>query len=626
MTEEKMKNSWAADRIIVLACLFLLVLSLQFTQYGDYDLWWHMALGKSIYDTGEIYDADEFSYTFTGTHQFSSEWLSDLVIFLSYRAGGMLGVNILKALVLVFTLFLLFLAIRNRTGDDAPGFFAAVLTLTVVLFAIRFRLFIRPYIFSYLFIVIFIYVLSSFERHGRYKVLFILPAIQVFWSNMYSASAFGPMIFGFFMAGRFLGKGGRKEMPKLSTVFMLIIAASLISPEFYKPYSFLLGFATESSISLQGEFQPLSTQILWGYGIRYTFAYQALVLGSLIYFIFLGGWKNLYLVLLSAVFLAQSILHVRMIDLFSLVAAISFCISLERLLRRFAGPISRKAVMTPIMSAIMLILIPVSIIGSKTYVFGTGIQEDTFPEDALAFLDKEKISGTMFNSYPFGGYIMWRSPHRKTFIDGRHSHMYPYDFFTDYLEMLKDANAWKSADEKWAFDYALLEYDMRSRLYPLHLNDNPDWALVYWDNISTVYLKRTEPYLKIIEQYEYKVTQPVFYDFGYIEMYTHSSKPDLNMLQQIEREIALNPSNQEPRIAKVFVLHSMGPAYFGEALRELEISKELRPDLAMEHSAAAYLLFNVGEREKARSETELALAIDSGDPMGNEMKKLLGMD
>lgn len=628
MTEVNIKNSWPADRIFLLTCFFLLVLSFQFTKHAEYDFWWHLALGESVYSSGKIYDVDEFSYTFAGTQQFSSEWLSNLIMFLSFKAGGLLGANILKSMAILLTLFFLFLTIRNYTGDEAPAFYAAIISLTLVLFSIRFRLFVRPYIFSYLFIAIYLYILSGFDRHRRYKILFVLPAIQILWSNMSAASTLGPFLFAFYITGSLFRREARGEIPGLFAVMALITTSSLVNPETYKPYLLLFNFLTDLTLKLNlpGEFQPLNFQTLWGYGFKYTFAYQILAVGSMLYFIAFKGWKNVYHVLMFTVFFAESIHHIRMIDVFSLVAAVYFCLPLEKLFRQFVKPISRKTIMTPIMSIIILALIPVSILGNKIYPFGTDIKEDTFPEHALTFLEKEGIDGTMFNSYPFGGYIIWHSPKRKVFIDGRHAHVYTPEFHNEYHDVLKRSAAWKTAEEKWGFDYALLEYDMEDQRYPLHLNDNPEWALVYWDNISTVYLKRTEPYLKTIAKYEYKFTRPSFYDFGYVEMYIHSKKPDFNLLKQIDREIALNPSNQEPRIAKVFVLHSMGPEYFSEALRELEISRGIKPNLAIEHSAAAFLLYNMGDIDKARSETEMALAIDFRDPAGIRMKRLLNMD
>ena len=64
--------------------------------------------------------------------------------------------------------------------------------------------------------------------------------------------------------------------------------------------------------------------------------------------------------------------------------------------------------------------------------------------------------------------------------------------FIKSIEYYKNADAWEQAERRWGFDYAVMEYDLKDRRFPLHLNSNPDWALIYWDNHSAVYLKRTK--------------------------------------------------------------------------------------------------------------------------------------
>ena len=78
---------------------------------------------------------------------------------------------------------------------------------------------------------------------------------------------------------------------------------------------------------------------------------------------------------------------------------------------------NRKALIDFAAVFIILILILLSI-GSKTYAFGYGIKEDAFPDDAINFIEKEGIKGRMFNSYSFGGYLIWKSHERKVFLMG----------------------------------------------------------------------------------------------------------------------------------------------------------------------------------------------------------------
>ncbi|HWR58206.1 MAG TPA: hypothetical protein VN328_04885 [Thermodesulfovibrionales bacterium] len=258
----------------------------------------------------------------------------------------------------------------------------------------------------------------------------------------------------------------------------------------------------------------------------------------------------------------------------------------------------------------------------KTFVIGSGIREDVFPDRAIAFLDKNNIQGRMFNSYGLGGYIIWHAPERKVFIDGRNRRLYSTDLDYSYLEMFKKHDAWKEAENRWGFDYVLLEYNPRTKSFPKHLMENMDWALVYWDNHSIVYLKRIEKNLPVIETYEYKVTKPTFYDFSYLDAYLHSGvSPQL--IRDIDREILLNPSNQEPRLAKVFLLYNMGKSYYDEALKELEICQTLKPDLSMNHSALAYILFEKGLIDRAKDEVKKALELDPEDPGANYLKDKL---
>ena len=613
----------SSGKFLILLSLALVIISFQFTPYADYDLWWHLQLGDGMIETGRIYDLDTFSYTFGGKHQTSSEWLSDLIIAAAFKAGGMTGLSLLKAVIILLTLFFMFRTLANRESDDVR-FAAAVITVVVVLFALRFRLFVRPYLFNYLFIAVFLHILDRYRASGNLRTLAPLPLLQLAWSNMYSASLFGPLIAGCFLAGTFVDRGRRQAAVGLGAILLAIVGATFISPEGYRAYTILYGISADPTIAKFGEFQPLSFALLWGYGFGYTLAYQVLAAGSLVYFIGMKGWKNLYHVLLFAVFFTESVLHIRMIDAFSIVGALFFCPVLEAVLRRASARVRLPRKAAAAAGAVLLLaIIPASVIGNTTYPFGFGVKEGAFPEKAIAFLERVGITGRLFNSYSFGGYFIWRAPERKVFIDGRYSRPYNADFYNAYRDALEKPEAWDRAEEQWKFDYAVFEYDPMSRQFPLHLNMNPRWALVYWDRISAVYLKRTPQNRKTIEQYEYRVVKPAFGDFAMLEHKLGTDAPDASFLSRIDRDIALNPENQEPRLAKVFLLHKMGPARYQEAYAELEATLRLKPDLAMEHSAAAFLLLRLGKPEQALIEARKAVALDPADPLGLELKKKL---
>ena len=599
----------------------LLIIILSFTKYADYDLWWHLELGQTVYNSHEIYSEDEFSYTFQGKKQFNAEWLADLIIFLFFKIGGFWGINIFKSLVLLITFYFLFKTFKDMNGDNQIRFYALLVTLITILYSIRFRLFVRPYLFSFMFIAIFLFIINRFDRKREYSIFYPLLFLEIIWANMSVGAVFGVVFLLFYVIGEFTKA---KFNFKLLAILAGLVLFSLLNPEIYKIYSLVFNLAGDPYSSSVGEYQPVSAQLLWGYGLRYTLPYQILVAGSVFYFIFMEGWKNIFHLLLFLVFFMESLLQIRMIEFFSLVAGVFFINPVEKLLQIIIPEkYNRKALIDFAAVFIILILILLSI-GSKTYAFGYGIKEDAFPDDAINFIEKEGIKGRMFNSYSFGGYLIWKSHERKVFFDGRYRRLYNPEFYKEYSNIIKNADAWEQAERRWGFDYAVMEYDLKDRRFPLHLNSNPDWALIYWDNHSAVYLKRTRQNKEITEKYEYKIAKPNFYDFSYLEVYLHS-KTALNAVEQLNKEINYNPFNQEPRLAKVFLLFNLGSAYHDEALRELNISLQLKPDIAAEHSAVAFIFLEKGLKQKAKNEINKALHIDRNDPGAQYLGKILGI-
>lgn len=52
---------------------------------------------------------------------------------------------------------------------------------------------------------------------------------------------------------------------------------------------------------------------------------------------------------------------------------------------------------------------------------GFGVRPRFFPEGATAFLERHRLDGRVFNSYKFGGYLIWRWwPANQVLIDGRY--------------------------------------------------------------------------------------------------------------------------------------------------------------------------------------------------------------
>jgi hypothetical protein len=606
--------------VLPLVSLALLTVLICMTKYADYDLWWHLKLGETIFNSRTLPWLDTFSYTAVGRHQFTGEWLADLIIFLTFQSTGFLGLNLLKALLLLLSFGFLFLQMKSASKNAGGAAFAAVITLVIVLFAVRFRLFVRPYLFSLPFLALFLYLLARWRSNLRDSLIYLLPACMLLWANMSVGAVFGLFLIG---VATLLDIVERKSW-SLLPVLLLSIAASLLNPETWRLYTLAVDLTSDPYRALVGEYQPITKDILFGSGLRYTLCFQLLALGGAFYFILCRGWKDLFNLIIFSFLLYESFRQVRLVELFSIAAAPCFFLLLVRI-GSFVPEIPERLKVYAgfALSAAVLALIPWTVFKSPVYAFGNGPKEGAFPEGALKFLQEHNVTGRLFNSYGFGGYLIWRDNERKVFIDGRYRRVYTPAEYGEYKAAVDSADGWKAAEQKHRFDYAVLEYDLLSQRFPAHLVNNPDWALVYWDNHSLVYLKRTPERAALIDRFGYRTARPTFLDLSYLDAYQGGRLNEA--LSSLEREVALNPENQYVLLARVYLRYQLGKLYLPQIKADLEKVLPMKPDFAMKHSALAMVLAATGESDRAKREVERALRLNPLDEAALAQARQMGV-
>jgi len=602
------------------ASLAILVLLVCMTRYADYDLWWHLRLGESIVSGSGIPWQDTFSYTANGRQQFVGEWLADSLIYLTFTSFGFTGLNLLKAVLVGVALCFIYRHIRSVAGDDARSRLAAVATVLLVLFAIRFRLFVRPYLFSLSFLAVFLYLLERFRSGERGREIFILPLLMLFWANMSVGAVFGIFAVGLATALEIACNRSWRLLP----VLLLSLLASLANPETYRLYTLAIDLTSDPYRTLIGEYQPMTIDILFGSGLRYTICFQIIAAGGAVYFLLLRGWRNPLQLILYLFLLFESFRQVRLIELFSIAAAPAFAMLLTRVTTLFPEKWERyEKPGNYAVTLFILALIPLTVINSPVYAFGAGPKEGAFPEGALRFLQEHDVSGRMFNSYGFGGYLAWRDRERKVFIDGRYRRVYTPAEYGEYKAAIETAEGWNAAQARHHFDYAVLEYDLMSQRFPAHLVANSDWALVYWDNYSLIYVKRSPERESLIKRFEYRIARPTFLDLGYLDAYKGEKLNEA--LAGLEREVALNPDNQFVVLARVYLRYKLGKLYLAQIRADLERVLPIKPNFAMKHSALAMVLAAGGETGRAKREVEQALKLDPLDQAALSLAREMGM-
>jgi len=109
--------------------------------------------------------------------------------------------------------------------------------------------------------------------------------------------------------------------------------------------------------------------------------------------------------------------------------------------------------------------------------------DQSYPTAALVYARAHGMPGRTLNHYMWGGYVVWKDPEIKTFVDSR-SDIYEYEgVLGDYLDMLRLKNSLKVLDK----------YQISWVLFPTHeplsylLAHNPGWKSVYNDNVAEIF-------------------------------------------------------------------------------------------------------------------------------------------
>ena len=81
------------------------------------DFWWHLKAGEVIWNTGSIPRVDAFSFTASGREFVYQNWLSEIVYYLAYLAGGLPVLICLHAAIFVLSFAVLLWLCWQITGQ-----------------------------------------------------------------------------------------------------------------------------------------------------------------------------------------------------------------------------------------------------------------------------------------------------------------------------------------------------------------------------------------------------------------------------------------------------------------------------------------------------------------------------
>jgi len=103
----KTMSSSQSFRILMLVLMVLLVFLMASRVPVDADMWWHLRAGEETVTAGKVYLSDTMTFTRTGEPWVNHSWLSEVILYLAFKAGGYTGLSLFVAIMASATMMIL---------------------------------------------------------------------------------------------------------------------------------------------------------------------------------------------------------------------------------------------------------------------------------------------------------------------------------------------------------------------------------------------------------------------------------------------------------------------------------------------------------------------------------------
>lgn len=567
----------------------------------DFDIFWHLANGRVMVEQGRIINQEIFSFTANGKSFSNHAWLAQILFFLVFKSLGANGLIAVKVLITTLIGLCLYRMGRRQGLSPVP----AALIWLLAFGASQFRYVERPELFSLLFLALVGTLLFSCRtRTVSTRWLWALPFIMVIWDFMHGA-LYGVILLVAFMAGETIrslmaakvGAEGRASVPKgrlkaLWLVFAVTVVVMLLSPYGLRTYDIFFEFMNHNLMtSMTAEFQPTRLNeepLFWG---------LLLLTGGSI--LVRGRRLDPTSLCLFIPFAGLAIRYVRGIGPFSIVAAIILAVNLPAILASLApSPVRQRR-----QGVFALFVLVVGLLGALGYKFappprydslGLGISADNFPVGSTRFVKAVNLSGNMYNTDRYGGYLAYYLfPERRIF---HYNHHMLFDALERYVHE-------PETRAQWQINYAIVG---RSDEWDMFAKDG--FVPVYWEPTGAVMVKETPANRSIIERYAIRYFSPVM---PTEEFYRLAQNPAIMpvLAREISDYLAQRQDSEKTRILVEMLGHQsqIPPKSAIELLLRAERYNSGDPRLA---AILGTLYYQQGENEHAAHYLNAAVAQD----------------
>lgn len=476
------REVWAARWVVMLVVVFGASVVVTLRPVTDPDIWWHLRTGQWIIEHRAVPVTDSFSAYGAGSSWVAYSWLFGVVIYGLYQALGHHGL-VLYPLIggLAVTSALMLLVMRFEWRPPR-----AIALTAVGLGAMAPVLMPRAYLFTLCFFTLELYVLLDVRETGRTRSLWILPAIFAVWANVHIQFVYGLAVLGIAVAEslivRFVpgDRIARQSVPLRPLVLSSAACAlaTLATPYGVNIYRPVIEIGSNRAV----------------YNLIIELAAPA--------FRQPANWVFL-LVALAAAFTVgrHRQLHLFPVSMLAGGAYLSFATSRDMwflvivsvaIVAMTWGDRRRPRPELPWRSAaigVLGLLVPVVGLAINRNLSETNLEAEvakTYPVAAVEFVKGRGYPGPLYNTFDWGGFLIWRLSQHPVSMDGRSNIHGDERVVRSYLTSL-GRKGWDTDEDLRSARLVILPTDIA--LAEL-LRRSPLYDLAYMDDVAAVFTRR----------------------------------------------------------------------------------------------------------------------------------------
>ena len=453
----------------------------------DLDIWWHLKVGDWIVQHLSVPHTGILSRTAANRPWVAYSWGYEVMLSRAYAWFGLLGIGVFGTLLTIAIAFAVYWMARRLSARFWISWLLAAVTCSAFLFDMM----PRPGFLSIVLFTVTLTLILKAQRSGQVQTLYWLPLVFLGWANLHIQFIYGLFLVGLLLGVNLVQRAAARlgietsflapptfPVGTLTAVFGACVLATLIGPNSYHVYGVIANYShAKVPYSMIIELQALSFRAYSNY-------VELLIAGAAF---FIVGWqRKIDLFKLTLLVISSVVAFRTMRDGWFLCIAAAACLA--------DNPVEdseRELPETPfeLAGVFAMAALAMLLFARETEFTTRGLDRaitGIFPVKAVNFLRRNPQPGPLYNTFDWGGFLMWYMPQYPVAIDGRN------DLYGDEID--ERFYRTQSGDLSYKTDPSLNE----SRLIFLQktdglvysLNLDPNFQRIYEDELATVFVRR----------------------------------------------------------------------------------------------------------------------------------------